>query len=78
MTERSRTAPSIDSGQRPVTIREVAVAAGVSHQTVSRVVNGSPRVTESTRAAVRDAMLRLHWTPDGAAQGLGLRKRSSI
>lgn len=75
MTDPSHAAPLREG---PVTIRDVAAAAGVSHQTVSRVVNGSPRVTESTRAAVRDAMLRLHWTPDGAAQGLGLRKRSSI
>ena len=35
---------------------DVAAAAGVSAQTVSRVVNASPRVDPATRASVEAAM----------------------
>ncbi len=36
---------------RPASIHDVATAAGVSYQTVSRVINGHPSVKSSTRAA---------------------------
>ncbi|WP_256965906.1 LacI family DNA-binding transcriptional regulator, partial [Streptomyces griseiscabiei] len=39
------------SGGRP-TLEEVAARAGVGRGTVSRVINGSPRVSDATRAAV--------------------------
>ena len=42
-------------GQKP-SIYDVARAAGVSHMTVSRVLNGHPNIRESTRARVLQAI----------------------
>jgi DNA-binding LacI/PurR family transcriptional regulator len=49
---------------------DVARLAGVSHQTVSRVVNGSPQVRPSTRRRVLAAMDRLDYRPNRAARAL--------
>src|SRR5919201_4764582 len=65
--------PSSDvdaSGSRPASIRDVAAAAGVSYQTVSRVINGHPSVTEATREAVLAAIGRLGFRPNRAARTL--------
>ncbi|WP_149085953.1 MULTISPECIES: LacI family DNA-binding transcriptional regulator [Microbacterium] len=48
----------------------VAARAGVSGQTVSRVVNGSPRVDPATRARVEAAMAELGYRPHRAARAL--------
>lgn len=55
---------------KAVSIRDVAKAAGVSHQTVSRVVNGHPRVKESTRARVLDVIAEMGYTPNRMARAL--------
>ena len=52
------------------TIEDVARAAGVSAMTVSRVINQGRNVRESTRAAVREAIERLNYTPNTAARSL--------
>jgi len=49
--------PGTARQQRPVSIRDVAAAASVSYQTVSRVINNHPSVKESTRAAVLAAIM---------------------
>lgn len=51
-----------------VTIRDVALAAGVSHQTVSRVINGSERVNPDTRARVETAIEDLGYRPHAIAR----------
>lgn len=48
----------------------MARAAGVSHQTVSRVINGHPSLRESTRQRVLDAMEALQFRPNRAARSL--------
>ncbi len=53
-----------------VTIREVAAQAGVSVQTVSRVVNGHPDVSDETRARVQEVITRLRYRPNGIARSL--------
>jgi DNA-binding LacI/PurR family transcriptional regulator len=53
-----------------VSIRDVARVAGVSYQTVSRVINESPSVRNSTREAVLDAITRLDFRPNRAARAL--------
>nr|WP_258907573.1 LacI family DNA-binding transcriptional regulator [Actinokineospora sp. UTMC 2448] len=49
---------------------DVARLAGVSHQTVSRVLNGHPNVREQTRLRVRAAMEELGYRPNAAARAL--------
>jgi len=49
---------------------DVAKLAGVSHQTVSRVVNDSAQVRPETRARVLDAMRQLDYRPNPAARAL--------
>jgi DNA-binding LacI/PurR family transcriptional regulator len=51
-------------------IRDVARMAGVSYQTVSRVINGSPRVRESTRERVWAVIRELGFRPSRAARAL--------
>jgi DNA-binding LacI/PurR family transcriptional regulator len=55
---------------RSANIRDVARAAGVSHQTVSRVINGHPSLRASTRQRVLDAMEELQFRPNRAARSL--------
>lgn len=47
-----------------VTIRDVAALAGVSHQTVSRVINHNERVSPETRRKVEDAISQLDFRPN--------------
>ena len=49
---------------------EVAALAGVSRQTVSRVVNGMPNVTEKTRTCGMAAMEELGFRPNFAGAAL--------
>jgi LacI family transcriptional regulator len=54
-----------------VTIEDVAAAAGVSRQTVSRVANGSPDVKEVMRARVQTVIDELGYVPNMAARRMG-------
>lgn len=58
-----------------VTIKEVAAAAGVSTQTVSRVVNGRPDVASETREQVQQVIDTLGYQPSKIARSL-IRGRS--
>jgi DNA-binding LacI/PurR family transcriptional regulator len=51
-----------------ITIRDVAARAGVSHQTVSRVINNSDRVQEKTRKKVEAAIEELGYQPNAIAR----------
>lgn len=52
------------------TIREVAARAGVSHQTVSRVINSSERVNADTRERVEIAITELGYQPNAIARSM--------
>lgn len=65
------------SGGRP-TLEEVAARAGVGRGTVSRVINGSPRVSEATRTAVEAAVAELGYVPNTAARALAANRTDAI
>lgn len=58
------------SEPRAVSIFDVAKLAGVSHQTVSRVINDSPQVADATRARVHAAIAELGYRPNRSARAL--------
>jgi DNA-binding LacI/PurR family transcriptional regulator len=59
---------------RAPTIGDVARLAGVSHQTVSRVVNDLPGVRPATRGRVLDAVSHLGYRPNAMARALAGRR----
>lgn len=61
-----------------VSMADVAALAGVSGQTVSRVVNDSPRVDPATRARVEAAMDSLGYRPHRAARALRTGRTHTI
>jgi DNA-binding LacI/PurR family transcriptional regulator len=61
-----------------VTVRDVAGRAGVSTATVSRVMNGHPRVGPEARAAVTIAIRELGYVPNPSARSLMTRLTGSI
>ena len=63
---------------RPANIFDVARLAGVSHQTVSRVINDSPSVRPATRQRVEQAITQLRYTPSPAARALVTRRTRMI
>lgn len=72
-TGQSESKKAAAAGRRrpgPASIRDVAAAAGVSYQTVSRVINDHPHVKTATRGRVRAAIEELGFRPNRAAQAL--------
>jgi len=59
---------------RPPAMNDVARAAGVSHQTVSRVLNGHPSVRPETRDRVMAAIATLGYRRNSAARALVTRR----
>ncbi|GIX12662.1 MAG: LacI family transcriptional regulator [Paracoccaceae bacterium] len=53
-----------------VTIKDIGRALGLSHATVSRALNDSPYVSDSTRALVRRKAEEMGYRPDHAARSL--------
>jgi DNA-binding LacI/PurR family transcriptional regulator len=63
---------------RPAVMHDVARLAGVSHQTVSRVLNNHPNVREETRARVRTAIEQLNYRHNKLARGLVTRRSGRL
>ncbi|RMI43554.1 LacI family DNA-binding transcriptional regulator [Streptomyces triticirhizae] len=66
--------PEAGRDARIVRITDVARAAGVSPSTVSKALNGSGSLRESTRERVRDAAERLGFVSDAGARALSMRR----
>ena len=67
-----------EESPRQATIFDVARLAGVSHQTVSRVLNDLPNVRPSTRVRVEEAITKLRYVPSPAARALVTRRSRTI
>ncbi|GAA3881868.1 LacI family DNA-binding transcriptional regulator [Leifsonia kafniensis] len=63
---------------RAPSIRDVARLAGVSHQTVSRVLNNHPSIRDTTKARVLQVMEDVHYRPNRAARALGNGRSRTI
>ena len=61
-----------------ITIRDVAREAGVSIQTVSRVLNDRPDVASDTRKRVQVAIADLRFRPSGVARSLVTRNTGTL
>lgn len=66
------------SGVKPPTLNDVAKVLGLSHQTVSRVINHHPRVLPETRERVLQAINALGYKPNQAARFLANRRSTVI
>lgn len=60
------------------TLEQVAAHAGVGRGTVSRVINGSPRVSEETRTLVEAAIAELGYVPNRAARALAANRTDAV
>jgi LacI family transcriptional regulator len=65
-------------GTEMATISDVAVKAGVSEATVSRVLNNTAVVNKATRQRVLDAIDKLNYTPSFLAKGMRRKKTSTF
>lgn len=63
---------------RAASIHDVARLAGVSYQTVSRVLNDHPNIRATTRQKVADAMAELNFRPNRAARMLATNRSRTV
>lgn len=63
---------------KAITIYDISLEAGVSIATVSRVINGSDKVSAKTRKKVLDIMEKYSYSPNTFARGLGLNSTKTI
>lgn len=66
------------SARKRLTIAEVAREAGVSSQTVSRVINNRPDVAPETRQRVQQVINRLGYQPNAIARSLASRRTRTL
>lgn len=75
--DRSNVDPSTRTRGR-VTIKDVARHTGVSTGTVTRALQGSPRISASTRRRVEEAVATLGYLPDNLARALVTGRSKTI
>lgn len=63
---------------KTITLYDVASYAGVSYQTVSRVINDAAHVSPRTREKVLAAMAELHYVPNRGAQQLAGKRSKTL
>ncbi len=63
---------------RPAVMADVAKLAGVSNQTISRVLNNSERVSSEMRERVLDAITKLNYRPNSTARALASGRSRTV
>ncbi|MCK9247200.1 MAG: LacI family transcriptional regulator [Anaerolineaceae bacterium] len=63
---------------KPVTLKEVAAKAGVSYQTVSKVINSKATVSPETEQRIWDAVAELNYTPNYSGRSLRQQRSKTI
>jgi LacI family transcriptional regulator len=61
-----------------VTLKDIAIRAGVTSATVSMVINNKPNISETTRKKVLKIAKELNYYPNVIARGLATKKSNSI
>ena len=69
---------TVPERRKRATIHDVAVVAGVSRGTVSRVVNGEPYVSAQARTAIEAAIEKVGYVPNNAARNLVMQRSQAI
>ncbi|MCL3818914.1 LacI family DNA-binding transcriptional regulator [Aeromicrobium wangtongii] len=69
---------SVDGTRGQPTLEQVAALAGVGRGTASRVINGSPQVSQRTREVVMRAVEQLGYVPNQAARTLVTRRTGTV
>ena len=62
----------------PVTIKDIARKAGVSHPTVSRALQDSSLISEETKKLIRETALELGYLPSAAARSLKTHRSQAL
>ncbi len=68
----------MDSIPKKMTIKEIAEIAGVSKSTVSRAIDGNPRISDETRRKIFNIIDKYGYTPNTAARNLARNKTNAI
>jgi DNA-binding LacI/PurR family transcriptional regulator len=63
---------------KSVTLKDVAAKAGVSYQTVSKVINNKANVSPETEKRIWDAIADLRYTTNYSARSLRRRRSNTI
>ncbi len=63
---------------KKITIKEIAEIAGVSKSTVSRAIDGNPRISDETRNKIFSIIEQYGYTPNSAARNLARNKTNAI
>lgn len=61
-----------------ITIKDIALAAGVSHPTVSRALNNHALVSEETRKRIVELAQQMGYVPNAAARGLKTNRTRAL
>jgi DNA-binding LacI/PurR family transcriptional regulator len=64
--------------RRRATVNDVAIEAGVSRGTVSRVLNGKRYVSDESRAAIDAAIAKVGFVPNSAARSLVMQRSHAV